>query len=335
MDVLSQITRAVLYEGYILWPYRRTTLKNQQRWTFGGVYPQAFAAESGGSDRASVRTECLVEADAGTRVTISIRFLQVVARQVMAAKDDRLAAVDQLTVGTQRFLSWDEAMERECTGTIELTEGAASCTIPVVIEAAHMDEPLRGADKALVGSIVRRWESIRAEIAITSNPRAPRVYRVGVEVKNTTPWVGHQRSDAVRHTLASTHTVLRVDHGGFVSLTDPPEALSEEAAACHNDGMWPVLVGEDGARDTMLASPIILYDYPRVAPESPGDMFDGGEIDQMLILNVLSMSEEEQNEMRDSDPRAREILDRCASTLPDDLMRLHGTIRSMRRLTEA
>ena len=39
------------------------------------------------------------------------------------------------------------------------------------------------------------------------------------------------------------------------------------------------LVGEIGAMDAILASPIILYDYPQIAPESPGDLFDGGEID--------------------------------------------------------
>jgi hypothetical protein len=110
--------------------------------------------------------------------------------------------------------------------------------------------------------------------------------------------------------------------------------LSDLAAACQNDGLWPVLVGDGDERDTLFASPIILSDYPQIAPESPGDMFDGGEIDQMLILNVLTMSEDEQREMRESDPRAREILDRCTSMSPNDLMRLHGTIRSIRPLTE-
>ena len=82
-----------------------------------------------------------------------------------------------------------------------------------------------------------------------------------------------------------------------------------------------------GDRSTMLSAPIILEDHPRIAPESPGDLFDGGEIDQLLILNILSLSEAEQREMRDSDPRAREILERCAALGPEDLMRLHGAIR--------
>ena len=71
-----------------------------------------------------------------------------------------------------------------------------------------------------------------------------------------------------------------------------------------------MLVGAPGERDTLLASPIILEDHPRIAPESPGDLFDGGEIDQMLVLNILSLTDEEKAEMRDTDPRAREILER-------------------------
>ena len=64
-----------------------------------------------------------------------------------------------------------------------------------------------------------------------------------------------------------------------------------------------------------------------IAPESPGDLFDGGEIDQLLILNILSLTEEEKAEMRATDPRAREILERTEALTPEELMRLHGTIR--------
>jgi hypothetical protein len=86
-------------------------------------------------------------------------------------------------------------------------------------------------------------------------------------------------------------------------------------------------VGDPGRATTVLSSPIILEDYPRVAPESPGDLFDGGEIDQLLILNILALTDEEKVEMAASDPRAREILERTEALTPDQLMALHGTIR--------
>jgi hypothetical protein len=102
-----------------------------------------------------------------------------------------------------------------------------------------------------------------------------------------------------------------------------------DAEACENIGVWPVLVGEEADTSTMLASPIILSDHPQIAPESPGDLFDSGEIDQMLVLNILAMTERERREMRDSDPRAREILERTEALTDAEIMRLHGVVREL------
>ena len=77
----------------------------------------------------------------------------------------------------------------------------------------------------------------------------------------------------------------------------------------------------------MLAAPIILSDYPEIAPESPGDLFDSGEIDQLLVLNILAMTAQERRDMRDSDPRAREILERTEALSDEQIMRLNGAVR--------
>jgi hypothetical protein len=85
-----------------------------------------------------------------------------------------------------------------------------------------------------------------------------------------------------------------------------------------------VLVGEDA----MLSSPIILPDNPEVAPESPGDLFDGGEIDQLLTLSILAMSDEEKEADARGPTRARRaILERTEALSPDELMRLGGRWR--------
>ncbi|MGH9704507.1 MAG: hypothetical protein ACRD4K_14115, partial [Candidatus Acidiferrales bacterium] len=102
------------------------------------------------------------------------------------------------------------------------------------------------------------------------------------------------------------------------------------AKACRNIGTWPVLVGDEGRRDTLLSSPIILYDYPQIAPESPGDLFDGAEIDEILSLRIMTMTEEEKREMRESDERARQILERTESLPHEHLKKLHGALRGMR-----
>jgi hypothetical protein len=128
--------------------------------------------------------------------------------------------------------------------------------------------------------------------------------------------------------LISAHAILRVAGGEFVSMTDPPEPHRHAVERCDNQGVWPVLAGEPGARDCMLVSPIILSDYPQVAPESPGDLFDGAEIDEILTLRILTMTDSEKEEMRQMDYRTRRILERTENLSPSQLMQLHGTLRN-------
>jgi hypothetical protein len=302
MDELRRIADAVLYEGYVLWPYRKSALKNQRRWTFGGVYPPTHSAAHP-DDPAVMQAQVLVQGHPA--VEASARFLHVVERQVLR---NGVEPVDELEAGGERFVSWDEATEREVGGAF-------------AIEAGSTRERIPG------GAIERCWRPLRGALEVVAEALGDDVHRVTVSVRNETPWAGADRQDALRQTFCSTHVVLRARAGAFVSLTDPPGELSDAAGACRNAGWWPVLVGAEGDRTTMLCSPIVLPDYPRVAPESPGDLFDGGEIDQLLILNILSLTDEEKREMRESDPRAREILERTEHLSDEQLMRLHGARR--------
>jgi hypothetical protein len=295
----SRIADAVLYEGYLLWPYRATALKNQQRFTFGGVYPPAW------DDRSALQTQVLLEGDG--EVDVVVRCLHVVRRQVL--RDG--TPVDELQDGGERWVSWDEAVERE------LAPG------PIDVPAGEQSEEIPG------GTIRRSWRALRGELAVTREALGDALARVTVRITNTSRWTGGDRDDALRETLCSTHAVLRAGGGAWVSATDPPERLRAAADACAHDGWWPVLVGEPGDRSTVLASPIILADHPEIAPESPGDLFDSGEIDQMLVLNILAMTEQERRDMRDADPRTRAILERTESLSREELMRLHGAVREL------
>src|SRR5262249_8455829 len=140
------------------------------------------------------------------------------------------------------------------------------------------------------------------------------------------------RDDALMHSLVSTHMILGIRGGGFVSLLDPPEPWSEIAAGGRNIGSYPVLVGEAGATDTMLSAPMILYDYPEIAPESPGDLFDSTEIDEILTLRILTLTDDEKRAMVNTDQRARMLLERTESMARDQLMGLHGKVRGLRPL---
>jgi hydrogenase maturation protease len=131
----------------------------------------------------------------------------------------------------------------------------------------------------------------------------------------------------LHYSLVSTHTILSLQGGEFVSLLEPPEQLRDLAAACENVGAWPVLVGEPGERDTVLSSPIILYDYPRIAPESAGSLFDGTEIDEILTLRIMTLTDAEKLEMASGDERARQILERTESMPVEQFMKMHGVLR--------
>jgi hypothetical protein len=328
VDPVRAIADAVLYEGYVLWPYRRSALKNQRRWTFGGVYPRAHS-EGREDDPWAMQTQCLLGAPAGARVEVTVRFLHVVERQVARAlPGGRLEPVDELTVAGDRHVSWSEAAEREIVAAVrsleELERGHA---VAIDVPGGSEEEPLSDERGERAGAIVRSWRGLRGAVTTSSRRLRPRLWRLTVRVVNTTPFEGAIREEALERTFCSTHAVLRTGDGGFVSLTDPPDDLSDAARACVNEHTWPVLVGDPGDASTMLSSPIILEDHPRIAPESPGDLFDGGEIDQLLVLNILSLTDEEKAEMRASDPRTREILERTESLTPDQLMKLHGAIR--------
>src|SRR5262249_39051201 len=140
------------------------------------------------------------------------------------------------------------------------------------------------------------------------------------------------RDEAQLRALVSTHLVLGIRGGEFVSLLGPPEEWCKLAASCQNVGTWPVLVGEAGEKDTLLSSPIILYDYPQIAAESPGDLFDSTEIDEILTLRILTLTDEEKAAAAAVDSRARALLHRTEALTREQLLGLHGTIRGLRQL---
>ena len=332
-DPVEKIAAAVLYEGYVLWPYRRSAQKNQKRWTFGGVYPRAYSEAEGGNDPWLMQTQCLVVGEKPT-VEVKVRFLHVVQRQVgRKTAQGTLEFVDELRVGRERYLAWEEAAER---GVVVSGLGLAALETPmratISVPAGKEEEPLANDGGEVVGTLVRSWRSLEGTVEVEAEPVREGLFKLTVKIMNTAPWSGQNREETIYQTLVSTHTILKVEGGEFVSLMDPPEELKRLTEECENVKTWPVLAGEEGDKHTILSSPIILYDYPQVAPESPGDLFDGGEIDQLLTLSILSLTDEEKEEARATDPRAREILDRSESLTEEDLMGLHGAVRGFQTL---
>jgi hydrogenase maturation protease len=325
---VEQIANAVLYEGYLLYPYR-PSVKNTQRWTFGGLYPKAFSELQEGTDSWFSQTECLVEANQGATLSIRVRFLHLQNRCALREAGQPTAASQFDPPST-----WQEAVEREVElgmrGISELARGLLS--VPFYFPASHVVET-PGSTTASGSVIVREQSAIAGAVEVSAVVVSNGIYKVRIRVRNDSPFdvtTEHDREKALLSSLVSTHAILNVAGGAFISLIDPGAAWQELAAGCQNLQSWPVLVGEPGERDVMLAAPIILYDYPQIAPESPGDLFDSTEIDEILTLRILTLTDQEKRAMAAVDDKAKALLERTESMAREQLMGLHGTIRGLR-----
>jgi hypothetical protein len=335
-DVAQKIADAVLYEGYLLYPYRRSAVKNHARWQFGVLVPRSYS-ENSGSDPWSLQTECLVESGKAPMLHLKVRFLQLQARNVEEAINDEeflFHPVDKLAVEGKELLTWEEAIEREVEQDgIEIDQLLSSeREFSFEIPGGREIETLGGGNRHLNGRIVRERFAISGMIRLTAESIGPLI-KIRIRLENLSEWPNEwplDRALALRRSFIAIHTLLSVSDGAFLSLIDPPEGARDAAASCVNLHAWPVLAGEKGRRNIMLSAPIILYDYPQIAPESPGDLFDLTEIDELLTLRTMTLTGDEKREVRETDPRAAAILDRIDS-LPDNIFsRLHGSMRYFR-----
>ncbi len=352
-STVDRIANAVLYEGYILYPYRASSRKNRQRFTFGRVYPQDYSEAQNGAEPFAIQTECLLRSQgARPSLEVRVRFLQPVARAIglLAAPVRELPAeiepsslefVPEVQIGDKLYQAWQEAVEREIRSSRQALDSLVNQTlsIPFHFPSSLTSDPIRDSATQVIGAIVRRQQSMKGMMEIAVQPVTGEAFKIKVTVQNQTSVSERdlsQPEEVLMRTFASTHTILESDKGEFLSLMDPPEAYAEASAGCSNIGTWPVLVGEKekGEAGTMLSSPIILYDYPEIAPESPGELFDGTEIDEILTLRVLTMTDQEKWEMSQVDEHAREILNRTEALPEQDFWRMHGTIRGQRFSSE-
>jgi hypothetical protein len=348
LNQVEKIAEAVLYEGYMLYPYRPSSVKNQQRWNFGVLCPTSYSAQQEGTERDTVQTEILVRGNSGAELTVKIRFLQIIRRSIGKLRapvaslppdaESPFDYVDRLEVGGRVYQAWQEAVEREIVcDPIELALPVASASIPFSFSAHREVEPLRGEASDVIGVIVREWEHLSGSIEISETHVCDDLFKIRVLVRNDSHFAATfetLREEAVLFSLVSTHTILGVEDGAFLSLLEPPAEYEALVAECKNIGTWPVLVGEDDSQQAVLSSPIILYDYPQIAPESSGSLFDGTEIDEILSLRIMTLTDAEKREIRQSDDRAREVLDRTENLPQEQFMKLHGVLRGLRSVKE-
>ncbi len=331
-----KVADAILYEGYLLYPYHRQAQKNQVRFQFGVLMPPAYRSVDD-SEPSRSQTECLVECPDDAEVRILVRFLQLQHRTVHGISPDtgELHKVDTLCVDGSEYTEWDEAAEREqrATASVAALLGADSA-IEFHIGTGESAEDLTDCRGRKAGRLVRRWAGIDGMINIhaerVAGPYQALRLRIGVQNRTVPAAPLRDRDDGLRHAFIAAHLLVGVPGGRFLSMTDPPEWAAAEVGGCVNIGTWPVLAGPDDCADLVLSSPVILYDHPEIAAESAGDLFDATEIDEILTLRTLALTDSEKRHARATDPRAAELMDRVDDLPPEMLERMHGAIRYLR-----
>ena len=269
-------------------------------------------------------------------VRVILRFLQLQTRRRGGrgpAAADGFTPVPELSSGGRTWLTWDEAAERSCPSARSRSDAGARHELAVEVPAGRTSSCCTTTMHWSAG-----WcgavEPLAATVAVGAVRSAPggrrELLRLEVAVRNRTPGAAADRDAATARSFPGAHLMLVAEEASFVSVVDPPAWAAEAAAACRQRRCWPVLAGDEGETAIVLGSPIILYDHPAVAPESAGALFDSTEIDEILTLRVMTLTDEEKAAARATDPRAAAVIDRCDGLSPEELQRLHGILRDPR-----
>lgn len=334
-EAAIKVANAVLYEGYMLYPYRHSAMKNRQRWTFGILYPPQYDEVGSGTERCVMHSECLLQVRGDSKLEIQLRFLHLLSREVRVIDGERQS--EPLLIDDQLIESRDEGVERSVDLEVQSLEGSHAEFRFSFPHSCTTEAPARKDDQRRI--VIRTQHEITGSVSLRSEAVGTDLLKLSLDVTNTTPLPLEEECDrnaALLRSMLSAHLILAAYEAEFVSLLDPPNELREEAGTCRNVGNFPVLVGaqDKNERDMLLCSPIILYDYPQVAPESAGDFFDATEMDEMLTLRVMTLTESEKNEVRLAGDQVRQLLDRTEQSTREQLARTHGTIRYLGPISE-
>ncbi|SEO81345.1 hypothetical protein [Actinacidiphila rubida] len=350
-ETARAVADVVLFEGYVLYPYRASAAKNRLRWQFGVLVPPAWGDRNG--EHSGMRTEVLMEPRGDAALHAEVRFLRAQRRTVeRALPDGGFAPTASLELPDRVLVPWDEGVVETADVIVSVADllagagdrgadqAAGSLVVPIQCPAGEDTEDVVDESGALIGRLVRRRERVEGvlRLAVAELPGPYRVFKLTAVVENTGDWRPTDggpadREAALPHALVSAHLMLGLSSGAFLSMTDPPQWARPAVDECRNERTWPVLAGSGGGDDAVLSLPIVLEDHPHIAPESPGALYDATEIDEILALRTAALTDQEKREARGTDARAGAVIDLADSMPAEVLERLHGAVRSLREVT--
>ena len=281
-SILENLTRTLLYEGYSLFPYHRNAIKNQKPIPFGVVYPNDYCSYNEHA-HAEMITDCIVSGDKNLRINVNVRFLHLIKTEILRkrithAEEDGFIPVYELNLNEKSHQSGWQTIERKISsGDIPVAYLADKrILLPFSFAENFESENIYDESGKIAGKKIARLSAIEGSVVIKAIPleSIENVYRMVVFINNYTPVMNAanvSRDEIFRQSFLSTNTVLNALNGEFISLQNPGDKWKSLIAECENKDTWPILIEESNT--TLLSSPIIVYDYPKINPKSKGRSF--------------------------------------------------------------
>ncbi len=314
-SVLKNLANTLLYEGYSLFPYHRSAIKNQKPIPFGVIYPKKYN-EYNQHAHSSMKSECIIAGNDDLSLNISVRFLHLI--KIKADKQNTKENVQD-----EAECDW-QTIEREInSGDLKVSELIKNKkTIQISFDKLNEDN-----NDEIKVNYINSVSEISGKVVIEASfvKNVENIFRITVSVSNDSLLENAEkitRDEALPQSFLSTHIILNAIDGEFISSQNPTENFTSVVSQCENIGTWPILVDESNT--TMLSSPIILYDYPKINPQSKGDLFDSLEIEEALMLHFAVMSDDEKNRIAKSDEKLRAMINKVSNVTPEELINLHG-----------
>jgi len=167
---------------------------------------------------------------------------------------------------------------------------------------------------------------IDGKIEISTEKLDGNLFKLSFNLQNLTEnesFKNLSRKEILPFSFVSTHTIFEIENGEFISIIEPPEEFQKYSQTLENINCFPVLVG-DKKRNSILSAPIILYDFPEAAESSFDNFFDGLEIDELMVMNILALTDKEKEEIKKTDDKTRKILEKIENASAEDLLKLHA-----------
>ncbi|MEP6513945.1 MAG: hypothetical protein ABJA79_08750 [Parafilimonas sp.] len=336
-SILENLTRTLLYEGYALYPYHRSAVKNQKPIPFGVVFPRDYNAHNEHA-RSNMQTQCIIDGSDDSLININVRFLHLkkiellehIAPEENAGND--FIPVFNLTVKDKSYQAGWQTIERKITaGDLQIAQLIRHKeVISIGFDKMFERKNIYADSDTIAAKQINNVSEIKGTVIIAAAlvENMQNVFRITVNISNTTPVADAEvvtRDEVLSQSFLSTHIVLQTRNAAFISHQSPGEKWEAAIAGCENINTWPILIDENDT--TLLSSPIILYDHPQINPQSSGDLFDSTEIEEALLLHVNLLSDEEKKRIAQSDEKLQAMLSKVSQVTLEELINFHSGLK--------